>query len=53
MRSYPGCPIMSNFVVTLVCSIFCFSGNAQGEERDALKGTRWECKIAEACIKYL
>lgn len=41
---------MNNFVLTLVCSILCFPCYAQRKERVALKGTKWECEIAEDCV---
>ena len=41
---------MRNLVAILFCSILCLSCNAQRKERVALKGTKWECQIAEGCI---
>ena len=34
----------------LLWSVFCFSCNAQEKQKVKLKGTKWECKIAEGCI---
>ena len=41
---------MRNFLITILCSIFCLSCGAQNSQNIELKGTKWECKIAEGFI---
>lgn len=41
---------MRNFIVIFLCSILCLSCKGQEKKRVELKGTKWECKIAEGCI---
>lgn len=43
---------MRNFLITILCSVFCLSCNAQNRQNIELKGTKWECKIAEGCVNY-